>query len=63
MKGDLLTRMSQSEESAMKTDQTLSQILEEIREYSSKANPDEARSALLYCLKQLKISAVSQNDD
>lgn len=35
------------------------ELIEAIDEASRQAAPDEAKSALLYCLKQLKISAAT----
>lgn len=43
----------------MSDDKTIKQLIEEITAIADKGNEDEVKSALLYCLKQLKISAVA----
>lgn len=39
------------------------ELVEEIRDLAEKADKDDARSALTYCLKQLKISVSSMRQD
>lgn len=39
---------------------SIPELLEEISAATTRANEDEARSALVYCLKQLKISAAAE---
>ncbi len=39
------------------------ELVEEIRDLADRANTDEARSALIYCIKQLKISAASRRQE
>jgi len=39
------------------------ELVEEIRDLADKATTDEARSALIYCVKQLKISVASRRQE
>lgn len=39
------------------------ELVEEIRELSERANSEDAKSALIYCIKQLKISAASRRQE
>jgi hypothetical protein len=39
------------------------ELVEEIRELADRANSEDAKSALIYCIKQLKISAASRRQE
>ncbi|MBC7659254.1 MAG: hypothetical protein H7249_06055 [Chitinophagaceae bacterium] len=39
------------------------ELVEEIRELAERASPSDARSALIYCIKQLKIAATSRRQE
>ncbi len=45
----------------MSLSRSLYQMVEEIRDLAEKANAEEAKSAMTYCIKQLKISAIARS--
>lgn len=47
----------------MSKNPSLQELLDAIAEAAEKANPEEAKSALSYCLKQLKISVAANRED
>jgi len=49
----------------MTSSKSIFELVEEIRELAEQAHLDDARSAMIYCVKQLRISAASrrQSDD